>query len=306
MFKYLKTVKYLFLISMFLFAYSCGNDNNEQNSEEQIEENLEVEIDSNATTIVQYNNTLFSIPSPYEIGFLVKRLKMDYNPDILNPSNKAGNYASNFKKVLNLGVYGSDLGYLNIYDQIKDAGKYFGVIKILTQELNISSAFDKKTIESVERNMNSGNKDSLMFIITNSYRKADEYLENNNRESVGELILAGGWIESLYFLVELNAESNDEQLIRRIAEQKHPLDNIIKILSPYYNKSDEYKNLIESLVDLAYDFDAIDLTYTYEEPEVHPEKKLTIIKSQSDVTVTDKQLKIIRDKVRKIRQSIVD
>ncbi len=306
MFKYLKTTKYLFLISMFLLTYSCGNDNSEQKSEDQIEENLEVDVDSNATTIVQYNNTLFSIPSPYEIGFLLKKSKIDYNPDVLNPTNKSGNYASNFKKGLNLGVYGADLGYLNIYNQIKDASKYFGVIKIITQELNISSAFDKKTIESVERNMNSGNKDSLMFIITNSYRKVDKYLEDNKRESIGELVLTGGWIESLYFLVEMNAENNDKQLIKRIAEQKHPLDNIIKILSPYYNKSDDYKNLIESLVDLAYDFDAIDLTYTYEEPEVHPEKKLTIIKSKSDVIVTDEQLKIIRDKVRKIRQSIVD
>lgn len=306
MFKYLKISKYLFLISMFLFVYSCGNDNKTNDTDEQIEESLEVEVDSNASTILQYNNTLFSIPSPYQTGFLIKKLNVEYNPEMLNPSNKAGNYASNFKKGLNLGVYGADLGYLNIYNQIKDAGKYFGVIKILTQELNISNAFDKKTIKSIENNMNSGNKDSLMFIITNSYRKADQYLEDNNRENVGELILAGGWIESLYILVETEAENNDKLIIRRIAEQKHPLDNIIKILSPYYNKSDEYKNLIESLVDLAYDFDAIDLTYTYEEPEVIPEEKLTIIKSESNVNVTDEQIKIIREKVRKIRQSVID
>ncbi len=293
------------LVTVVMFTYSCDGSGDDI-TEEEIEQNLEVEIDSTASTIVQYNNTLFSIPSPYEIGFLVKKINADLNVEMLNPTNKIDKYSNNFKKGINLGIYGADLGYLNVYEQIKDAASYFGAVKILSQELNISNAFDKATIEAVERNMNSGNKDSLMFIISNSYRKADQYLEDNNRENIGELILTGGWLESLYILTEIESVHHDEELVRRIAEQKHPLDNIIKILSPYYNKSDDYKNLIESFVDLAYDFDGIDLTYTYEEPEVFADKKLTIIKSKSDATISDEQLKTISEKVKAIRKSLID
>ena len=53
---------------------------------------------------------------------------------------------------------------------------------------------DKSTIKRIEHNIE--NRDSLM-VISSTYRKIDNYLKNNNRESTGALILAGGWIESL-------------------------------------------------------------------------------------------------------------
>ncbi len=293
------------LVTLSMFAYSClGGD--DSITDEEIEQNLEVEIDSAASTTFQYNNILFSIPSPYEIGFLVKRINADFNTEILNPVNNVDKYSSSFKKGINLGIYGADLGYLNVYGQIKDAAIYFGAVRKLSQELNISNAFEKETIETIDRNMKSNNKDSIIFVISESYRKADKYLEDNNRENIGELILAGGWLESLYILIEIESMHHDDELVVRIAEQKNPLNNIIKILSPYYNESNDYKELIESLVDLAYDFDLINLTYTYEDPEIFADKKLTVITSKSDVEITDEQLKTISNKVKKIRNTLID
>lgn len=287
------------IITIAIVFFSCSGET----KDDQIENKISNSIDSNASTLFKFDNTLFSMPSPYEIAFLVKKSNLEYNKGLLNPYNKSYNYITNFDKALNLGIYGSDLGYLTLYEQSSDAIQYFSVIKILSQELNIENAFDKKTVSRIESNI--GNKDSLMYIVSTSYRKADQYLKDNNRNDIGVLILAGGWIESTYMLTQLAKQANKPEILIRIAEQKHPLDNLIKLLSPYYNTSKEYAELTDQLIDLAYDFDGIDITYTYAPPNVDEQNKLTVINSKSQVNFTDQQLKTITEKLEKIRNNIV-
>jgi hypothetical protein len=294
---------YVVLFAFALSVSSCGTDNDEKNSKE-IEDAIDSEIDSSAATIVQFNNSLFSIPSPYEIAFLVKQQNIDFNKDFLNPVNRSHNYVNNFKKALNLGVYGADLGYLNIYEQTPDAVSYFSAIKVLSQELDIANAFNKKTISRIEHNM--GDKDSLLYILSSTYREADIYLKENNRSELGVLILTGGWLESVNVLVNIAKSEKNATIIRRIGEQKYPLENMIKILSPYYNESQEYGKLIESLIELAYDFDGIDVHYTYKKPETFANKKLTVISSKSEIVMSDEQLTMISDKITAIRNSIIE
>jgi len=291
-------------IALIFTFYGCNGGDTTSDEEMDIEEAIDNEIDSTSATIVQFNNSLFSIPSPYEIAFLVKDENIDFNKDFLNPVNRSRNYINNFKKALNLGVYGADLGYLNIYEQTPDAVSYFSAIKVLSQELDISNAFDQKTISRVEKNM--GNKDSLLYIMSSTYREADIYLKDNNRSELGVLILTGGWLESVNVLVNIAKTSKNQNIIRRIGEQKYPLENMIKILSPYYNESEEYGKLIESLIDLAYDFDGIDVHYTYKKPEVFADKKLTVVNSESQLVMSDEQLNMILGKIAAIRNTIIE
>jgi hypothetical protein len=280
---------------------SCKNSGKEG---ENIEDKLEVEIDTTASIAVQFNNTLFSIPSPYQVAILIKELKIDYNRDMLNNPSKSSSYTDNFDKAINFGIYGADLGYLNIYGQTPDAINYFSVLKIMSQELGISGAFDKPTITRIENNM--GNKDSLLYIMSNTYRKADSYLKENNRNDVGVLILAGGWIESNHILAQIAINKNAPQdIINRIGEQKHPLDNLIKILSPYYNQSEKYASLLDGLIDLAYEFDGVDFKYTYKEPTTNVNEKLTIVNSTSNIVISETQLKTIAEKIENIRKKLI-
>ncbi|OFX50262.1 MAG: hypothetical protein A2046_12130 [Bacteroidetes bacterium GWA2_30_7] len=275
------------------------------NTNENVEDKLDVEIDTTMSTVLKFNNTLFSIPSPYQLAILIKNLKIDYNKEFLNSTGKAINYTDNFQKALNFGIYGADLGYLNIYEQTPEAINYFSVMKSMSQELGISSAFDKATINRIENNM--GNKDSLLFIMSNTYRKADAYLKENNRNEMGVLILAGGWIESIHIITQIAVNKNaPQQIIDRLGEQKHPLDNLIKILSPYYNQSEKFAELLDGLIDLAYEFDGVNYEYQYKEPTVIPSEKLTIINSTSKIIISQEQLKTIAEKISIIRKKIIE
>lgn len=296
------------LLSALTFAavlvFSGTGCNDPEPVTDPITDVLEIEIDSTASTLLKFNNTLFSLPSPYQIAYLAKDLGIDYNKEFLNPINRQLNYTDHYKKALNLGVYGADLGYLNIYEQTPDAISYFSVVKMLSQDLDISGAFDANIVSRIENNM--GNKDSLMYIISNAYRNVDKYLEDNNRNDIAALVLTGGWVESLHIITQIYQDEKRQELMNRIGEQQHPLDNLIKILSPYYNESDQYAALVDDLIDLAYIFDAIDIEYTYIEPEVVPEEKLTIINSKTNLKFTDDQIKMISEKVAQIRNSIIE
>ena len=302
-FNLFKKILVLSTVAVFLqFFFSCQND--QSSTEENIEKQVDQQIDSNATQVIMFNGALFSIPSPYQISLLIKKKHLDFNEDMINPLQNTSNYTSNFKKALNLGVLGSDLAYLNIYEQTPIAIKYFSKIKTLSQELDISSGFDRDIIERVDKNM--GNQDSLLVIISNSYRKADKFLKENNRNDLGVLILTGGFIESLYSITQLSTDINDQDLLYRIGEQKNPLENLIKVISPYYNQSEDYSKLSDMLIDLAYDFDGIDINYTYEKPTVDVKNKLTVINSKSEVVISEEQLNTIREKVTKIRSFIIE
>lgn len=300
-----KQFRFITIVSFFTSLLILASCNSEQKkAEDDVYQSMEIELDSLSTKLVKFNNTLFSLPSPYQLALMVKENGLDYNNEILNKPANLTNYTTSYKKALNLGIYGTDLAYLNIYDQIPDAISYFSVIKVLADDLGVSEAFDPKTVKSLENNM--GNKDSLLFIISNTYRSADAYLKANNRNDVGVLVLAGGWIEGLHILIEIAKEQNNQEILNRIGENKQPLENLIKILSPYYNQNKNYEMLIEDLMNLAGVFDGIIAEYTYVESEIYPEKKLTVINSEAKTVINEEQFIEISNLVNEIRNKIIN
>jgi len=290
---------YLLLILSFLFV-SCDNEKEDNNEEEQIDSSIREN-----PTLVKVNNRLFSVPSPFQVAILVKDNKIPFNKSLLNPERNQINYTTSFKQALNLGIYGADLSYLNIYEQLPDVASYFAVVKVLSNELGITSTVDEKTLRRIEEN--SSNKDSLLTILSSMYRDADAFLFNNDRNEIGLLILSGGWIESLYIMTQTLNKYKNQEIINRIGDQKYPLDNLIELLRPYYGKlSDDFDTYLEELVDLATVFDGVVIEYKYVEPEVDVENKITIIKSTTKTIINEYQLTEITKSINKIRNKIIN
>jgi hypothetical protein len=290
----------ILMIFLCLAGVSCKQDKKSSNG--KLNKELEVELDT-TDKVIKFENSLFSLPSPYQLSILIKEIGSDYNSELLNPSENLKLYTSNFKKSINLGIYGADLGYLNIYRQSPSAITYFSIIKILSQDLGLTSAISPTIMTRIENNID--NQDSLLFIMSNIYRDVDFYLKESQRQREGSLVLAGGWIEAMYFLTHLAIESKNELLIQRVGENKQPLENLIKILQPYINESEEIKKLYDDLIDLAYEYDAVEIAYEYKAPTTDSEKKITKIHSVSKIVVSDNVLKAIHTKVSSIRNLLI-
>lgn len=249
-----------------------------------------------------FDGKIFSIPSPIQTAYLIQDLDLSFDGSMLNDDTNVSNYVTEHSQALNLGIYGADLGYVSIYEEKGAAMRYLTAIKKLTSSLDLESAFDSKFIDRFEAN--SEVQDSMVQLMSEAFSKADNFLKKSDRKSVSALVLAGGWIESLYFSCELNNQKASDKMLKRIGEQKETLKTLIELLSEY-NKDNKNDSLIEELNDLMSAFNKIDLNYEYEAPEINEKERLTTLTHRLNVNVSEKVLEEIRTKITSIRNNII-
>ncbi|MEE3448662.1 MAG: hypothetical protein VZQ51_08640, partial [Bacteroidales bacterium] len=146
------------------------------------------------------------------------------------------------------------------------------------------------------------------YIASLIYRESDYYLTNSDRNEIGALIIAGGWAESLYLMTNAGISGgNTKKLCELICEQKYPLNNLIELLRPYYGKLNNvnYDTFLENLSDLAGIFDEINVKYTFRDTKTDENKRLTVINSESNAALEDAQIEVIRTKITKLRNEII-
>jgi F0F1-type ATP synthase delta subunit len=93
-------------------------------------------------------------------------------------------------------------------------------------------------------------------------------------------------------------------LIQRIGEQKTTLENLIALLTKYYQQ-EGYTEFIDALIDLASEFDKMEMTYTYQKPTTDEANKLTTINCTTTVKLSDELLKTITEKAAALRNSVI-
>lgn len=287
----------LSIITFFALGCSSSEPTDADIDKENVTDNT-----PNDNQLMEIDGKVFSIPSPIQTAFLIKNAGTNYNKDMLNEPSKVTNYSTNFKKALNMGIYGADLGYVTLYDQTQDAISFLTAIKSIGDDLGVSSAFDLELVERFEKNI--GDQDSLLVLVSDAYKSSDRYLKNNEQNDVGGLILAGGWIESLYFATNAAEMTDNKDIIKRVAEQKTTLYNLIKLLTPYYSKP-EFTTLVDNLMELDEIYQGVESNYTFVKPTVDAATKTTTINSTTQVNISGDQLKAISEKVMKIRIDII-
>lgn len=290
---------FLVLILSFVLFSGCKSSRNDAEKQSSDIENLDT-----LSTIIKFENAIFPIPSPWQVMNLIKTNNIDFIENTLNTPDAYSRYNTSFKQALNLGVYGTDMGYLNLYEKTQESIKFLNSIKKLSEQLGIDQQFDNKFFNRIENNINT--QDSLIRIFASAYSDADFYLKTNERDDIGALIITGGWIESLYILCKIAIQTNNREIINRIGEQKHPLDNLIDLLTPYYYRSELYSSLIDELIDIAYEFDGVIYSYSYKDPIVDQANKLITINSTSRVVMSEYHIQIIDKKIETLRKQIVE
>ena len=136
--------KYLGILTLILIL-SYGKNN----ATDRVDENKE-KAKKTLTTTRQSGDIITeiikSIPSPIEITSIVKSVEKNYRKQDLNPHSAVSKYNTNYQKALNLGVYGTDLGFANIYGKNQDALDYLSSVRKLADGLSIGQFFDFATI----------------------------------------------------------------------------------------------------------------------------------------------------------------
>jgi hypothetical protein len=245
--------------------------------------NLLIESDSIDSEIVN-NGTIYKIPSPIELFQFMEQSGTGYNKDKLNNASQVDNYLSTYKKATNFGIYAADMAYCSVFGDYQETLLYFNATKKLAQELDLYNSFGEELANKINSNL--VEVDSLIDISTQSYDDVTTYLEDQGMTDIQCLIVAGGWIESLYlcFSTNKNLKSNIE-MSQRIVDQQILLENLINFLENNQH-STNVKNILAKLKDLQMEYDVL---YTNNDKTI----------------ITQQQFANIANKVTEIRNEIV-
>lgn len=299
-------IRFFSFLALSSMLFACGGEGIDVDADSPDSNELVIVtndvLDSVDAMNTNINGKIFSIPSPIQMVSLLKSQNDVYNEAILTDPKNVDNFTTTFKRAINMGVYGADLGYATVYEKNLQAVSYLSSVDKLSTELGIAGAFDADLVQRFIDNGN--NQDSMLVIMSEGYRKGDQFLKDNEQHDVASLILTGGWVESLYFATTIFQKTKDQEIANRIGEQKTGLKTILELLEDF-NADGTYTELITDLKGLQVEFDKITFNYQYIEPVTMADKFQTNIKSKSSVQIDEKVLNSIVTKVAAIRNKLI-
>lgn len=253
------------LVVLLIFITTAGCNNSEK-SEDIItgdDNNLEAIKETKFNAELVFN----SLPERKIVLDMIAEHKMEYNPDFLNDPNSVNKYSIEFFKAVNLGIYGSDLNIASSFDQTQESMVFLKCVNVLAGNLGVNNVFDQKLFERVQSQ--ASNKDSVLGIVIEAFKRVDETLKNNNRPATSAYILAGCWIEGLYVSCKMANSNENEKIIKAIIQQKESLKHLIVMLETA-TLNDNSKWLVKDLKQLYGAFNVAESKNVFDKATLEP------------------------------------
>lgn len=280
-----------------LLLVSCGGDKTEGG-----EDVLAVDTVKTEAQAEQVTETFFQVPSPGEMLTFIKMVggKNNKNTSFLNSPDNQKNYTDNKLKSLNFGIYSCDLSYCSIFEIGSEALKYFKTVKQLGDQIGVSSAIKPEILKRLEGNL--GNPDSLSVITDDVYFSSFQTLEDGKQGPTLSLVVAGGWLESLFIATSLSKYEANSPVVERLADQKYTLDNLVEFLKKYEKEDANVAAVVKDFTDLQAEFNKIG-EKDAAAAKASKEKGKTIIGGGKELVLSADQYNTIVTKIKAIRNS---
>ena len=246
-----------------------------------------------------------NVSSPIEMAALIKEIGTPFSIDYLATTDYVDKYNTSFQMAYILGVFGADLGYLNIYDKNTQIVDHLSSINRLSDGIKVGQFFDFSTLKRLATSRD--NMDSLMYMSVNTFNNMDSYLRSNQRGHLSAVMITGIWVEGMYLVTQVAKENDDPALYDRIGEQKLNMNNLFLILNAYQSQK-QVQELIDVLNQIKVEFDQVEITYEMGEPETIKQDGLIMIvqNERSIVHITDEQMKSIIRITEEVRNQLIE
>lgn len=280
-----------------LTATSCGESGTDTPTDSVVDTTGDTGFESVTTEDV------VRVPSPSDIFEFMKTLgPKTGDGNLLNPIDNEKKYTSKKGQSLNLGIYSADLLYASTFDVKDKVLGYFGTCMRMGTTLQVATGLTDKDKERISKN--AGNADSLVAVGNDLYLATFSNLEANERGPELSLMLAGGWIESMYLSCAMVKDfEKDKAAANKIAEQDLSLHNLIEFMAKYENNED-VASVLQQVKELDVLFDAVG-TSAKEQPTQEEGKRMKIGGGEKK-DITKEQFDAIQKKIGEIRKSFVE
>lgn len=295
-----------------LLCWSCGNDSASTNNKDLFQSIVEEESTSDTTSTdeqpaIEALEILQNISSsPVEMAALLEATGVPFNENYITSVDQVDRYNTDFKRAVNLGILGADLGYLNMYKKTGPIMTNMRAIRILSEELRVQQFFDFVTIRRLATN--NENLDSLMYISVSSFNNMDVHLQKTGRSEISSLIISGMWLEGMYIATQvIKTARNNQEVVERIGEQKTIVENLVEILGQYKKKK-QFDTMHAGFERILASFEGVTKTIVQGEPqEVEMDGIVIYVQNETSyVDVPDATLNKIIEVIESVRSEIIN
>ena len=284
----------ILLSALTAFTFSnCGDGD----KTDEVETNDSLKTEESKTGPV--SETFFQVPSPGEMLTFIKMVGgKKHDVSFLNPPSNEKNYTDNKLRAINFGIYSCDLSYCSIFEMGSESLKYFKIVKMMGDQIGVSTAIKPEVLKRLESNI--GSSDSLAVITDDVYFSSFEALEDSKQGPTLALVVAGGWLESLFIATNLAKYEENSPVIERLADQKYTLENLIEFLKKHESEV--------NVADVRGDFEGLLAEFNkIKEKDAAPAKtkdnKAATLAGGKQLVITAEVYASIVNKIRTIRNS---
>ncbi len=292
----------LILVPAFFIAFAgCTGNCSRQERDREFTVELPGDSPRDAERVRQI---FYSLPSPVETALILKSSGAVFDEDLLNPVENVSRYITNRSMALNLGIYTTNLSYASLFDQAQICIDYLDASKRLADNLGIIDAVDNFTLERLEENIS--NQEVIMDIVSETFMNSSSFLQENNREPVAAMLLAGGWIEGLYLALNQVDEDDLEhnKLINIIIDKKLSLE-IVMLLLRQNSHNEDVAGLIEEMGRIVAIYEKMEIKRSPVEVDRSGEDGVTVLRSSTDARIDRQVFTELKLTVTDIRNSFV-
>lgn len=272
---------------------NCTDGNNQDSDD----------IDSliDVTQITDDNLTFYLIPSPKDMFAFTKNTDLQFSESVLNPKGNADKYMDTKTQEIGFGVYSADLAYAAAFNQTNKAGEYIKIVRSLSDEIGIT-IFDETLVKRIDYIPES--EDSLMRITNDTYHDIVKFLERNERETSLALISAGGWIESLYIVINLVGDyKENDKVIQLIADQKNIFENLVLFLEQNKENND-ISALLEDLKPIRKVYESLEVVKIEKDEKIdNPDNKF-IVGGATKIMISKEQFYDLKEAITSVRNKL--
>lgn len=290
----------LSIVALALGSCNGGSEGNADGDADLLDSVAAPEVDEPAQKLPE--PVYFQMPSPNDLFSLIKHNNLDYNPDLITIDMQS--YGGSKAQALNFGRLTADIAYTSSFAKYQESISNFDNMRKLGNELGISYVFNEILVGRVKNNMD--NSDSLTVITEQSYLNIVDMLEEHDKGSTLALIAAGGFVESLYLVLNLAGDYSDANTtVQSIADQKATFENLLGYLNKY-EKDEDIRSVVTDLEAIKSTFESLQLQENGAAEISQNDKGRRILGGGGKITMTEAQFNALKEQVFALRTRYVE
>ncbi len=280
----------LFLAGLIIVAGGCKQEKNKKQEQAQAGEQDSIAV-----------QVFYLVPSPDDIFGFATDTNLYFEPKLLNPISNLDKYESTKLQEINFGVYSADLAYAAAFGKKQETKDYLNAVKALSEKIGLSSVFNESLVQRID-NLGT-DKDSLISISNDTYFDIIRYLERTNRINTLALLAAGGWLETIYLVVNLVEYKENDRTIQQIADQKLIFNNLYKFLEQNLDDPN-VKSVYDDFKPLKEIYDQLKVVKLEDSDQLQVTNDKIIVGGNFKIVMTKEQFYKLRDVINTIRNNL--